>query len=230
MKDHLKRMAAPNSWQITRKNRKWLVRSNPGAHKTTRSVPLAVLLRDMLGQANNIREVKNILTKKQVIVNGLRVKDHKLPVGLMDVVSFPDSGEYFRILINHKGKIYAKKIEKKTDAEVKMFKIKNKNLVKNKVQLNLSSGNNLLVDKDVYKTGDSLLLSIGKDGKKEIKNHLKLDKGCVVYLTGGAHIGEMGEIDSISGNKIIVKINGEPFETLKKYAFVIGKEKPLIEI
>ena len=31
-------------------------------------------------------------------------------------------------------------------------------------------------------------------------------------------------------SKIILDINGEEFETLKEYAFVVGKEKPVIEL
>jgi len=49
-------------------------------------------------------------------------------------------------------------------------------------------------------------------------------------LIGGTHIGENGIIKDIKGKKLVYKRNKEEFETLKKYAFVIGKEKPVIKL
>lgn len=231
MKSHLKRIAAPKSWHIERKARKWVVRANPGAHEISTSFPLAFFIRDILGYANNMREVKNILTKKTILVDGKRARDPKMSVGLMDVVTSQDVGESFRILLDKKGKLYAKRIEKKTDTEIKPLRIENKTKVKNKIQLNLSFSNNLLVEKDVYKTGDTLVMSLSKSksSKKEVKAHLKLEKGALVYLIGGARIGEVGVIESIKGRKITANVGGQTIETLKEYAFVVGKEKPVIE-
>lgn len=227
MKSHLKRIAAPKSWHIERKVRKWVVRANPGAHEISTSFPLAFFMRDILGYANSMREVKNILTKKTILVDGKRVRDPKMSVGLMDVITSPDTGESFRILLDKKGKLYAKRLDKKTDAEIKPLRIENKTKVNNKTQLNLSFSNNLLVEKDTYKTGDTLVMSLSK---KEVKAHLKLEKGALVYLIGGARIGEVGVIESIEGKKITANVGGQSIDTLKEYAFVIGKEKPVIEI
>ena len=227
MKGHLKRIAAPKSWTIKRKERKWLVRNACGAHTAEQSIPLAVLIRDLLKYAKTMREVKHAITKSRILVNGKRAKDEKLPVGMMDVISFQNINEQYRILIDKKGKIFAKKIEKKSDGEIKPFRIINKTRVKDRVQLNLSSGNNVLVDKDTYRTGDTLIISLDK---KEIKQHLKLEKSAAVYLTAGARIGELGTVESIDGKKIVLKIGNKLFETLKEYAFVVGKEKPAIEI
>ncbi len=227
MKSHLKRIAAPKSWRIERKVRKWVVRANPGAHEISTSFPLAFFMRDILGYANSMREVKNILTKKTILVDGKRARDPKMSVGLMDVITSPDIGESFRILLDKKGKLYAKRLDKKTDAEIKPLRIENKTKVSNKTQLNLSFSNNLLVEKDTYKTGDTLVMSLSK---KEVKAHLKLEKGALVYLIGGARIGEVGVIESIEGKKITANVGGQSIDTLKEYAFVIGKEKPVIEI
>ncbi len=227
MKGHLKRIAAPKSWTIKRKERKWLVRNACGAHIAEQSIPLAVLIRDLLKYAKTMREVKHAITKSRILVNGKRAKDEKLPVGMMDVINFQNINEQYRILIDKNGKIFAKKIEKKSDGEIKPFRIINKTRVKDKFQLNLSSGNNVLVDKDTYRTGDTLIIGLDK---KEIKHHLKLEKGAAVYLTAGARIGELGTVESIDGKKIVLKIGDKLFETLKEYAFVVGKEKPVIDI
>ena len=67
--------------------------------------------------------------------------------------------------------------------------------------------------------------------KQEIKGHIRLDKNKLVYLIGGKHTGEFGTIIGISSNKITYKReDGETIETLKKYAFVIGEDKPAIKI
>ncbi len=53
---------------------------------------------------------------------------------------------------------------------------------------------------------------------------------------GGHNIGFMGKIDQIetqSGRKmrsIILKTEKEEIETVDKHIFIIGKEKPMIEI
>jgi len=64
-----------------------------------------------------------------------------------------------------------------------------------------------------------------------INTHIKLEKGSTIFLIGGKHLGETGTIEDITGNKIIYKIkSNEVFETLKKYAFVIGIDKPIIKL
>ena len=53
----------------------------------------------------------------------------------------------------------------------------------------------------------------------------------LVFLTGGKHIGETGKVQDIASSRIIYKTEkGDVVETLKKYAFPVGKDKPLIKI
>ena len=66
---------------------------------------------------------------------------------------------------------------------------------------------------------------------KKITKHLKLDKKSAIFLTGGKHTGEIGNVENIVENKIIYKNpEGELIETSKKYAFVVGDNKPSITI
>jgi len=99
--------------------------------------------------------------------------------------------------------------------------------VKGKTQLNLFGGKNILVDKDVYKVGDSLLLDLAKT---KIQDHLKLEKGHQIVLTGGKNIGEAGEISKIEGRRVFYKGKKGVYETLKRYALVVGTKKPAITI
>ena len=125
------------------------------------------------------------------------------------------------------GKIDLIKINKE-ESLLKPCKIIGKTIVRGKLQLNLFDGKNILADKNLYKVGDTLLLSL--PGQK-ISKHLKLDKKSAIFLTGGKHIGEIGNVEDIIKNKVIYKNNkGDLIETSKKYAFVIGDSKPLIKL
>jgi small subunit ribosomal protein S4e len=98
-------------------------------------------------------------------------------------------------------------------------------LKKNKIQLNFSNGNNLLTEKKEIKTGDSVLM----EGNK-IKDVLGFDKGVHIYLMGGRHISTIGKVEKVEGKKVFFSKGKDKFETLKKYAFVIGKKEPLISL
>lgn len=85
-KNHLKRVAAPRTWPITRKTSKWVVKPTPGAHSEERGMPLVVVLRDLLHLADKSKEIKQILHEGQVLVDGRVRKDHRFVVGMFDTV------------------------------------------------------------------------------------------------------------------------------------------------
>jgi small subunit ribosomal protein S4e len=228
MSKHLKRYFAPKAWKIKRKGIKFVAKPSPGTHKMGMSLPLNVILRDVLGYANSDREVKFILGKRNVAVDGIKRNDCRFPVGLFDVLSLKDLDEHFRVILDKKGKIALIKISK-DESNLKLCKITGKSIIKGKTQLNLYDGKNIIVEKDNYKVGDSVLLTLGK--KNEIKENISLEKGIIIYLTGGKHIGQIGKVQDIIGNRILYKTGTEDsVETLKKYAFPIGKDKPLITL
>lgn len=226
VKNHLKRLNAPKTWKIKRKGIKFVTKPNPN-RSMKEGLPLNIIIRDILGYAKTTEEVKRILSENNVLIDGVRRKDHRFCVGFMDTIKFIETKKSFRVIINKKGKIDLIKIEE-NDANIKLSRLINKNKIKGKTQLNLFDGKNILVEKDNYKTGDTLVLSIPK---QEIKTCLKLERGSLIYLTGGSHIGEICTVEDILGNKIRYKIKkGDIFETLKEYAFVIGKDKPIIKV
>ena len=228
MSNHLKRYFAPKSWKIKRKGIKFVSKPSPGTHTIGLSMPLNVIIRDMLGYAKNNKEVKYILEKKDVTVDGRKKRDYRFPVGLFDVLSFTDIDEHFRVILDRKGKISIVKIGKE-ESKLKPYKVIGKSTLKGKLQLNLSNGENLFADNNKLKVGDSVLINLGK--KHEIKEKIALDKGATIFLTGGKHIGEIGRIQDIKGKNIIYNTEaGEGFETLKDYVFPVGKDKPLITL
>lgn len=225
--NHLKRLAVPRTWKLERKENRYITRAYPGAHASEHSMALSVVMRNLIKCVKTRKEVKYALATTEVLLDGNRVYDDKVPVGVMDVITFNKSNQSYRIVLDSRGHI--KTIEIKGD-EVgkKPGKIAGKTILKGKkTQLNLSDGRNILVDKDTYKIGDTVVLNI--PGQK-ILEHIPFEKGACIYLMGGTHIGNAGELEEVFGDKIKVKTGKGSFETNKEYAFVIGKQKPCITL
>ena len=232
MSKHLKRLNAPRTLRLHRKEEKWTVRSLPGPHLLDKSISLNMIVRDYLDLCDTYRESKRIIANGEILVDGSKRKNHKFPCGFMDVISVPKLKKDFRILFDQKGKLTLVPISSK-DAGWKLCRIENKTIVKkNQIQLNLHDGKNKIVNKDEYKTGDVLNISL-KD--KKISDVYKFINGNVSMIIGGSHIGQIAniqEIETISSSKPnLAKMKGnKEFSTLSKYVFPIGKDKPVIEL
>ncbi|HLC96528.1 MAG TPA: 30S ribosomal protein S4e [Candidatus Nanoarchaeia archaeon] len=225
-KSHLKRLNAPKQWPIKRKGITYILRPYPGAHTLHTSMPLGAVLRDMVGCAHTLREVKLILESKHVLINGVRRREVKYPVGLLDVLVIEETESFYRLILTHKGNLCLMPIDK-SEKDITLSKIANKTKLHKQTQLNLEDGSNLIVDKDEFKTSDVLLLKLPS---REIQKKVSLEKGSLIYLTGGKHIGSVGIVEDIAGSKIWYKLDEAVFETIKEYAFVVGTDKPLITI
>ena len=190
-------------------------------------MPLNVLLKEVLHYANTTGEIKKVLRSNEIKIDGKSRKNFRFPVGIFDTIEFTGLKEHFRVMLSSQGQICMVKISKE-ESLLKPSKIIGKTMVKGKLQLNLYDGKNILADNKSYKVGDTLLLSLPD---QKIKQHLKLDKKSAIFLIGGKHIGEVGNVEDIIENKIIYRDNKENLvETSKKYAFVIGDQKPLITL
>ena len=226
-KHHLKRLAAIKTWQVRKKGSKFVTKPMPGPHNLAAGMPLSVLLKEVLNYANTTAEVKKILNTNNIKIDGRIRKNFRFSIGFFDTIEFTEVNEYFRVILNGKGKIDLIKIGK-DEVLLKPCKIIGKAMVRGKLQLNLFDGKNILVDNKIYQVGDTLLLSLPEH---KINKHLKLDKKSAIFLTGGKHTGEIGNVEDIVKNKIIYKDKeGNLIETLKKYAFVVGENKPLITL
>ena len=94
-KSHLKRLNAPKSWPISRKRNMWITRPSSGPHKLVESMPLNTILKELLKYPKITKEVKNILNKKEILVDKIPRKDIGFPVGIYDVIEIPKTKEYF---------------------------------------------------------------------------------------------------------------------------------------
>jgi small subunit ribosomal protein S4e len=188
-----------------------------------------VALRDMLHIGQTSAEVRKILGRREVLVDGKVRINYKHPVGLMDVISIPKIDQHYRVMLDPRGKISLRKIEG-TQANWKLARVMDKNYMKGgRLQLNLHDGRNILVDKDEYKTGDVLKISL-PDQKVMSKFDFKEDS--LAMLTGGAHIGTICRIKKIEKTRNpmpnIVEFH-EGFNTIVDYVFMVGTDKSEIE-
>lgn len=226
-KNHLKRIATPRSWPLLRKERKFVTRPNPGSHPLFEGLALGTFMTEIINIVKTKKEARNVLNNKEVLVDGKRRKDHRYMVGLMDVVSIPEAKKNYRIIFNKKGKVCVVEIDEK-EAKLKPAQIIGKSKVKGKIQLNLSGGRNLLVEKDGFKVGDMVVLQLPE---QKITEHIKMEKGAMALLLAGQHIGDIGTVEDMRGEEIIFKSKDKGvFETLKRYAFVVGKGKSVIKL
>jgi small subunit ribosomal protein S4e len=227
---HQKRLSIPRSWKAGRKGYKWVSTTRPGPHSQARSLPLGIIIRDVLKLVDNSREGKRILSEGKVLVDGIPRKDIRFPVGLFDVITLPLINETYRMLQDEKGRL---SLHKLNEANVnKLCRINNKTTLQGgKVQLNLNDGNNILGSNE-YGTKDSLILSVPD---KQVVKHLQFKVGNLAMVIGGQHSGEIGKIKEIrevkSSRHNTVAISGETdFETIEDYVIVIGEDKPEIQL
>ena len=207
-----------------------MVKSAPGPHSESKSIPLLVALRDMLKLANSSKEVKRILHDGSVMVDGNIVRDYRFPVGLFDVITIPKTDTSYRVLLDRKQRLMLRKV---TDSGIKLYRINNKTNVKGgATQLNLHDGSNIISDEFSYRTSDSVLVSIPE---RKVLQHLMYKPGNLALITGGAHSGELATIKEIkkvrSSMPNMVSLQSTyDFETVEDYVFVIGKNTSEMEL
>ena len=144
---HMKRKPAPKLWPIHRKEAVWTVMPKPGPHSLSSSLPLALIVRDMLGYAKTAKEAKKIISHGKIKVNGKVRLDERFLVGFMDIVSIPEIKKYYRVLPSKKG--FLLKTINSDQAKFKLSRIEDKTVVKGgKVSLDLDDGSNVLIDVD----------------------------------------------------------------------------------
>lgn len=228
---HQKRLSAKQSYKFKRKVKKrFLVCPMPGPNPKDDSIPLLSLLRDLIGYCENAREAMHTIKSGRVLVDGRARKDHRYPVGIFDVVTLPEINQSFRVVPGERFLEVIKTDEK----DVKLCKIRKKTMIRGgKLQLNLHDGKNILVKKDGYRTGDSVLLSLPK---LEIKKHLKREKDMLCLVIRGSNKGKMGKLRELrktvgpKANLASMEIDQKVVDIPEKFIFVVGEKTPEIKL
>lgn len=208
---HQTRNSTPKIWRIERKGTKYVVSSR---YSQKLSVPVLVVMREMLKIGKIRKEIEKVLDDKKVSVNGKQVYDIKYPVCLFDIIKIGEKN--YRMIIKNK-KFDLEEIKGK-ESEQKIAKvIGKKSMKKNKIQVNFLDGRNCL-SSEKLETGDSVLVNL-KDNK--IVKIIPAKKGSNVMFLSKSHLGQKGKI--IEENEDEVKIETEKGEivTDKKNIIVI---------
>ena len=236
----LKRKPAPAFWPIHRKDLPWVVKPQSGSHSLENCLPLTLVLRDMLGVAQTRKEGQLILAQGKVLVDGKIRKRDESPVGLMDVISMPDAGKYYRLMPSKHGLILAP--ISKEESTVKLVRVENKSTVTKGVQVALHDGSIMLVKvadpknpvEVTYNTFDILKISVPE---KQVTQTLSVKEGNLAIITGGKNIGKTGKIVEIEKTEakkrrqalvVIEDAKGARYQTIMDYIFSIGEVAPMI--
>ena len=217
VKNHLKRMAAPQTWAIGRKKTKFVTRPR-GYLKT--GMPVAIILGEILNVSSTRKETKRIVQNGKISIDGKTVKDERLPLVLLSVIKIEGEASY-RMLLNKRGKLFLKKLKGREETSKPCKVTSKKTVKKGKTQLGFHDGTTLLTDNQDVKVNDTLMFSL--PGMKA-GDHLKLEKGARVYLAEGSNVGSAGTVESV-GNAVTVKVGDRIVETGKNSVFVIGDTK-----
>ncbi len=240
---HLRREATPVFWPIYRKKYVWAIKPDPGPHPFERCIPLGIIIRDLLGYAETMREAKKIVVQGKVLVDWKVRCDVHFPVGLMDVLSIPEINKSWRVLPYGKGlalfEIGGEEVK------YKICRIENKTtLPGGHIQLNLHDGRNIIIRcedprkpvREEYHTLDTLRISLPDQA---ILEHLKLDVGMMALIVGGDNLGRHGFIKGINlieGQKkhrclvTIEEEGGSAYQTILDYLFVVGDKTSRISL
>jgi small subunit ribosomal protein S4e len=236
-----KRLAAPKYWPIKRKENKFTVASLPGPHSTQESLPLLIIIRDLLKLCKTAKEAKYIISKGNTKVDGKIKRNPRYYLGLMDVLEIESIEKSYRLLPIPLHGLILNEISEE-EKNFKLCRIENKTILKEgNIQLNLHDGRNLVItvkdpqnpEEDVYKTQDVLKISLPD---QEILEHLKFEKDVLVLIVAGKNLGYVGkvlEIDRREGpyqNIIKIQSEEEELQTALDYAFMIGKDKSIINL
>jgi len=192
-----KKLSMPRAWPISKKAGSTYIISAIGKKKSE-SLALVILLRDILKIAATKKEVKRILRNKEVLINGKSVIDEKYPVGLLDIMAIPKLNQYYRIIFEN-NKLKLSEISEKESNERIVKIVNKKQLAKNKTQINLYGGGNLIYDGKVS-THDSVIIDLKQN---KIIKILPLKQNSKVLILFGKHSGKTGEIkETINQGKL----------------------------
>jgi small subunit ribosomal protein S4e len=214
MKLHQKRQAVPKNWPVARKGTTFVVK------KTSAGIPLLVVLRDLMELAQNRKEVKKAIHKKDLLICGKPASDEKQSLELLDILTIVPAKKHYKIVLSALGKFDVEEISEK-EAKQKVSKVIGKKTVAGKkTQYNLLDGRNYLSEVEA-KVNDSVIVDFKKN---TITKAIPVKKGSKVLVIGGKHAGYQGSIESLAPEHKLVEVKSEDktFNALIKHILVLN--------
>jgi small subunit ribosomal protein S4e len=225
MTNHQKRLSVPKSWPVERKTETFTAKAGAGPHGES-GVPLVVVLRDVLGYVDDSSEAQYAINTDGVLVNGDSVGDVNRPIGMFDILAFPERDEHYRVFPDEGGRLGLTPIAA-ADADSKLSKVTDKTTVSGgRVQLNFHDGGNIVVEDDVYSGNDSVVID---NETSDVVAHFEYEEGALVTAVAGQHAGDIGRVEEIdvqpgsAQNTVHVDTADGGFETVEEYVVVIDE-------
>ncbi|MBO0888948.1 30S ribosomal protein S4e, partial [Candidatus Bathyarchaeota archaeon] len=235
----LKREPSPRFWPINRKKMAWAPLTRPGPHAQEKSLPLVIVIREILGYANTAREARHIINTGKVKVDGKVRRDHRFPVGLMDVLQIEGASGSYRILPKADAGLTPTPIDPK-EVGFKLCKVVGKKTIPGgSNQITLHDGRSLILParEARQKTGEDIMvgatIQIGLPDQK-IMSQVPFQMGALGLVVDGRNQGLTGRVESIipgtHARRKTVRIEtlGGTLETPAAYVIPIGTDKPLV--
>jgi small subunit ribosomal protein S4e len=231
-KNKLKRLAAPRSWDISRKSNRFVFKPVPGPHPISAAYPLGVVVRDLASMATLSKELKLMMRSGKVKVDGKERRTPRFPVGLFNVVSIPLEGADFRLVPSPKGLALAK--VSADEANTKLCSVNTKTKVKGgHIQYGLHDGRSMVADALNLSPGDAVLIEIPS---QKVLGQAKLAKGSLGLVLTGDRAGQLGKIadvkkGTISREKMVkISLPSGDAEIPSRLVFPVGTDKPMITV
>ncbi|MCS7126967.1 MAG: 30S ribosomal protein S4e [Thaumarchaeota archaeon] len=236
---HLRRYAAPVTFRIPVKEKKWAPVPSPGPHPKEYSVPILVVIRDWLGRASTAREAETIVKSGKIAVDGRTVREPRFPVGLMDVLTFPETGENYRVLPLYRKGLGLLEIDGR-ESGFKLGLIVRKQHVKGgALQFTLHDGRNVLLKDPTERERSIMTHDVFKvelpSGK--VLAHLKFSPGKYGLIFRGSRSGLHGPILSYEEVRrypakqlVTVQTSEGTISTVLDYVMPVGEGEPWLKL
>ena len=228
----MKRISAPASWDIARKEARFITKPSPGTHAVDKSYSLAVVLRDLLDMIATQKEVMQVLTRGEVLVDGTPRHDPGFPVGLFDVVSIPKEGKAFRLVPSPDGLVPVDIAS--TEAGVKLCRVRSKvRVAGGHIQYGFHDGRSMLDDKLGASCGDTVVMKVPA---QSVMESVKLAKGATGLVVSGDRAGQVGKIVSVKKGTstrekmVALSLPSGETELPERLVFAVGADKPAMEV
>ena len=231
-RNKLKRLAAPRSWDISRKSDRFVFKPLPGPHSISSSYPLCVVVRDLASMAKLSKELKFMLKTGKVKVDGKERRTPRFPVGLFNVVSVPLEGVDYRLVPSSKGLALTKVAP--GEAQKKLCSVDSKTKIRGgHMQYGLHDGRSVVDDKLDLSPGDAVLIEVPS---QKVLGEARLAKGSLGLILTGDRAGQMGRIaevkkGTISREKMVrLALPGGEAEIPSRLVFPVGADAPMITV
>ena len=231
-RNKMKRLAAPRSWDISRKGNRFVFKPLPGPHSIAASYPLGVVVRDLASMASLSKELKFMMKTGKVRVDGRERRTPRFPVGLFNVVSVPLEGADFRLVPSPKGLALARVGAE--EARTKLCSIKSKTMIRGgRIQYGLHDGRSMVADQLDLSPGDAVLIEVPS---QKVLGQAKLAKGSLGLVLTGDRAGQLGKIAEVKAGTVSrqrmvrLALPGGEAEVPSRIVFPVGTDSPMITV